>query len=97
MSKPKPKMSPRPAPDAAALDAFVRGGAASTPAPVVRPGAKPSKLRRASRGVRVPVYLPPEMEEALRERCAKAPRRSVSDAVTEAVGLWLSRPLTPEA
>jgi hypothetical protein len=47
-----------------------------------------SKLRRPERGERVSIYVPPELAEALRVRCAKE-RRSVSDAVTEAVTVWL--------
>jgi len=43
-----------------------------------------SRLRRDERGERLSVYLPPELAEALRVHCARS-RRSVSDAVTEAV------------
>lgn len=50
--------------------------------------AKESKLRRETVGERVAVYLPPAMAQELRVRCA-ADRRSVSDAVTEAVALWI--------
>jgi hypothetical protein len=50
------------------------------------PGA--SRLRRESLGDRVTVYLPPELAEGLRVRCARE-RRSVSDAVTEAVFAWM--------
>lgn len=49
-----------------------------------------SKLRRAELGERVAVYLPPKLAEELRIRCAKE-RRSLSDAVTDAVELWASR------
>ena len=52
---------------------------------------KPSKRRRPSRGERMAVYLPPELAEALRVRCAHE-RRSMSDAVTEAVSIWACRP-----
>lgn len=48
-----------------------------------------SRLRRDAGGERVAVYLPPEMAVELRVRCARE-RRSVSDAITEAVGNWLS-------
>lgn len=61
------------------------------PPPPPRPAptaAKPSRLRRLERGERVSVYIPPEMAEALRVRCARE-RRSVSDAVTEALTAWL--------
>ena len=34
------------------------------------------------------VYLPPKLAENLRIFCAKK-RRSLSDAVTEAIGKWL--------
>jgi hypothetical protein len=50
--------------------------------------AKDSKLRRAELGERLTVYLPPALAKDLRVRCASE-RRSVSDAVTEAVGSWL--------
>lgn len=49
---------------------------------------KASKLRRDKRGERVTSYLPPKVAEKLRLRCARE-RRSVSDAVTEAVELLL--------
>ena len=57
-----------------------------------------SRLRREVSGERVAVYLPPEAALALRVRCAQA-RRSVSDAVTEAVAEWLksSGPKSPES
>lgn len=47
----------------------------------------PSKLRRAELGERVVVYLPPALATELRVRCARE-RRSLSDAVTEAVAAW---------
>jgi hypothetical protein len=47
-----------------------------------------SRLRRDEQGERISAYIPPELAEALRVRCARE-RRSVSDAVTEALGLWL--------
>jgi hypothetical protein len=59
-----------------------------------RPGIGPgtvktgSRLRREATGDRVAVYLPPDMAMELRVRCVRE-RRSVSDAVTEAVGSWL--------
>ncbi len=46
-----------------------------------------SRRRRPARGERMAVYLPPELAEELRVRCARE-RRSMSDAVSEAVGLW---------
>jgi hypothetical protein len=52
--------------------------------------ASGSKLRRTEGGgKRVSGYVPPEIEEAVRVRCAKE-RRSMSDALTEALSLWLS-------
>ena len=47
-----------------------------------------SRLRRESGGERLAVYLPPDVAEELRVRCARE-RRSFSDAVTEAVTKWL--------
>ncbi len=47
-----------------------------------------SRLRRPTLGERVTVYLPPDMAQRLRVRCA-AERRSLSDAVTEALCRWL--------
>lgn len=49
-----------------------------------------SKLRRDERGERLSVYLPPELASALRVYCARD-RRSVSDAVSEAVAQLLER------
>jgi hypothetical protein len=53
------------------------------------PTENSSKLRRSERGERVSVYLPVELAAALRVACASS-RRSLSDAVTEAVGEWLA-------
>ena len=50
-------------------------------------GSAGSRRRRAARGERMAVYLPPTLVEELRVRCARE-RRSMSDAVSEAVGLW---------
>lgn len=47
-----------------------------------------SRLRREVSGERIAVYLPPEIVTALRVRCAQE-RRSVSDAITEAVTAWV--------
>ena len=57
--------------------------------PVV-PRATPaaSRLRRNKLGERVAVYMPPELVAQLRHRSV-AERRSVSDAVTEAVSEWM--------
>jgi len=61
----------------------------SRPAKRDTPPAKPeSKLRRAELGERVAVYVPEELAKALRMKCA-AERRSVSDAATEALRVWL--------
>lgn len=58
-------------------------------APRVRIDSEPSsKRRRPVRGERIAVYLPPELVENLRVRCVFE-RRSVSDAVTEAVASWM--------
>jgi hypothetical protein len=56
--------------------------------PIAR--ATVSKLRRDARGERVSFYLPPTLAEAVRMRCAKE-RRSMSDALTEAVNAWLGQ------
>ncbi|MCC7542614.1 MAG: ribbon-helix-helix protein, CopG family [Deltaproteobacteria bacterium] len=45
-------------------------------------------LRRETSGERLSVYLPPELAQELRLKCVKQ-RRSVSDAVTEAVRQWV--------
>lgn len=50
--------------------------------------ASASRLRREGGGERVAIYLPPELAEELRVRCARE-RRSISDAVTEAVASWM--------
>jgi hypothetical protein len=71
-------------PDELALR-FVHGGRSTVGS---RQGKKSSRLRREESGERVAVYLPPEAATALRVRCAQE-RRSVSDAVTEAVAKWL--------
>jgi hypothetical protein len=46
--------------------------------------------RRAEGGVRLPVYVPPEVDEAVRD-IAHDEKRSVSDLVTEALTAWLAR------
>lgn len=50
-------------------------------------GKTSSRQRRAELGERVVVYLPPELVTELRVTCARE-RRSLSDAVTAAVGSW---------
>lgn len=45
-------------------------------------------LRRESSGERLSVYLPPELAQELRIKSVRQ-RRSVSDAVTEAVRQWV--------
>lgn len=58
-------------------------------APVtLAPTKSRSRLRRDEGGERITAYLPPEVAENLRIRCAKE-RRSVSDAVTDALRAWL--------
>jgi hypothetical protein len=47
-----------------------------------------SLLRREESGERVAAYLPPELASRLRVACA-IQRRSVSNAITEAVEAWL--------
>jgi len=47
-----------------------------------------STLRREAAGVRLNVYVPGELERRLRIRCAEE-RRSMSDAVTQALDKWL--------
>lgn len=53
-----------------------------------RKPSRASRLRRDVGGERLAIYLPPDVSEELRVRCARE-RRSISDAVTEAVRLWL--------
>lgn len=62
----------------------------SQPPPASRPDphGDASRRRRAVRGERIAVYLPPELVEELRLRCVRE-KRSVSDAVTEAVSSWM--------
>jgi hypothetical protein len=47
-----------------------------------------SRRKRAERGERLTVYIPPEVAEALRVRCARE-RRSLSEAATEALSKWI--------
>ncbi len=49
-----------------------------------------SRLRRAERGVRINVYLPPELDEELRVYSART-RRSMSDVVSDAIAEYLKR------
>lgn len=56
--------------------------------------ARASRMRRPTLGERVAVYLPPELAEELRVRCAKE-RRSLSDAITHAVEAWVRGPVAP--
>jgi hypothetical protein len=53
-----------------------------------RKPSRASRLRREISGERLAIYLPPDVAEELRVRCARE-RRSISDAVTEAVSTWL--------
>lgn len=48
----------------------------------------PTRRKRPERGERLTVYIPPELAEAVRVRCAKE-RRSLSEAATEALGKWI--------
>lgn len=80
-----PKRTPVAEPEA---ERFVEASEDPAPRAAKRKAPKESKLRRPTRGERVAVYLPPELMEELRIRCVQE-RRSVSDAVTEAVGRWV--------
>jgi hypothetical protein len=53
-----------------------------------RKAPRASRMRREVAGERLAIYLPPEVAEDLRVRCARE-RRSMSDAITEAVAGWL--------
>jgi hypothetical protein len=53
-----------------------------------RKPSRASRLRRDIGGERLAIYLPPDVAEELRVRCARE-RRSISDAVTDAVTQWL--------
>jgi CopG-like RHH_1 or ribbon-helix-helix domain, RHH_5 len=77
LPRPPVRKTPR---DNAAAERFLAGKSA--------PGD--SRLRRPESGERVNVYLPPELAQELRVYCA-GERRSVSDAMTEAVRDWLRR------
>lgn len=54
------------------------------------PKSSGSRLKRASLGERVTVYLPPKLAEKIRQRCVRE-RRSLSDAMTEAAEAWISK------
>jgi hypothetical protein len=66
----------------------VRDKAASRFVKAERKPSRASRLRRETGGERLAIYLPPDVAEELRVRCARE-RRSISDAVTEAVTGWL--------
>jgi hypothetical protein len=66
----------------------VKDKAASRFVKAERKASKASRLRRETGGERLSIYLPPDVVEELRVRCARE-RRSISDAVTEAVAGWL--------
>ncbi len=51
-------------------------------------GARSSPRRRAEGGERLTAYVPPELKVEVEVRCVKE-RRSVSDAVTEALEAWM--------
>lgn len=51
-------------------------------------GARSSPRRRAEGGERLTAYVPLDLKIALDVRCAQE-RRSVSDAVTEALEAWM--------
>jgi hypothetical protein len=52
-------------------------------------GTHASRLRREASGERVVAYVPTDLATDLRVACARS-RRSMSDAVTEALAMWLS-------
>jgi hypothetical protein len=52
-------------------------------------GDKPTAHGKRKAGERITVYVPAELAEVLRVACARE-RRSLSDAVTEALGMWTS-------
>jgi hypothetical protein len=81
-AKPKPAAAPRAAPARAPHPV-----ADKTPAPAQ--SASASRLRRDESGERVVAYVPTELATDLRVTCARS-RRSMSDAVTEALTMWLS-------
>lgn len=60
-------------PKAGGADKFLAGG---------------SRRRRPEGGEKVSLYLPHELAEEFRMRCVKQ-RRSMSDAVSEAIAAWL--------
>jgi hypothetical protein len=49
-----------------------------------------SRLRRAERGEKLTIWLPPDVATELRVACAKPPRVAVSIAIEEAVRSWLT-------
>ncbi len=59
-------------------DRFVDGGS-----------QKATRGKRKKAGERLTIYVPPELAEEVRVRCAKE-RRSLSDAGTEALSMWIS-------
>jgi hypothetical protein len=81
-----PPKARTPIPDESA-ERFVEPAATPQPQPKK---VKKSKLRREGPGERVNAYLPPELAEGLRE-IAFRERRSVSDALSEAVRQWIGR------
>ena len=95
LSSMAPPRKPRPALEAVAdIDDSSLNEIARTPAPAAKekaPAGK-SKLRKAEAGIRVAVYLPPELEQQLRVHCAMG-RQSLSDAATEAFRRYLGEPL----
>jgi hypothetical protein len=79
--KPAPRaVAPRTAPGRAPKRATTKTPATAAPA---------SRLRREESGERVVAYVPTDLATDLRVTCARS-RRSMSDAVTEALTMWLS-------
>lgn len=82
-TEPKPVARAAP-PTAASTRAPKRVTAKASP-----PAAPASRLRRDESGERVVAYVPTDLATDLRVTCARS-RRSMSDAVTEALTMWLS-------
>lgn len=88
----KPGQRHAPSEDAiAALEGRAEGIASKAPgaSPAPTSSSKPSKMRRDEGGERITAYVPPDVAEEARVRCARE-RRSMSDVVTQALRAWLA-------